>query len=132
MASTKIAGLAKPPNTSNNIRDKISMHDCLLVSEILSNILNTYDASTKAGTSSLLALATTCRIFQQPALDVLYRDLKSISTLIKCLPRDLWEEVGDSRKKLLVSIDMYMRLWLTRVDHSAFGGPLLPRIGAYF
>jgi hypothetical protein len=39
---------------------------------------------------SLSALASTCRIFERPALDVLWRNLQSVEPLIKCLPSDLF------------------------------------------
>ncbi|KAG2125761.1 hypothetical protein DEU56DRAFT_916378 [Suillus clintonianus] len=39
---------------------------------------------------SLPALASTCRIFERPALDVLWRNLESVEPLIKCLPSDLF------------------------------------------
>ncbi|KAG1846728.1 hypothetical protein F4604DRAFT_1544179, partial [Suillus subluteus] len=35
---------------------------------------------------SLPALASTCREFEQPALDVLWRDLHSVIPLVNCLP----------------------------------------------
>ncbi|KAG2040986.1 hypothetical protein BDR03DRAFT_947865 [Suillus americanus] len=39
---------------------------------------------------SLPALASTCRIFERPALDVLWRNLQSVEPLVKCLPSDLF------------------------------------------
>ncbi|KAG1751460.1 uncharacterized protein EDB91DRAFT_609285 [Suillus paluster] len=39
---------------------------------------------------SLPALASTCRAFEHPALDALWRDLQSIQPLVKCLPSDLF------------------------------------------
>ncbi|KAG2067402.1 hypothetical protein BDR04DRAFT_867855 [Suillus decipiens] len=40
---------------------------------------------------SLPALASTCRIFERPALDVLWRNLQSVEPLVKCLPSDLFD-----------------------------------------
>lgn len=39
---------------------------------------------------SLPALASTCRIFERPALDVLWKNLQSVEPLVKCLPSDLF------------------------------------------
>ncbi|KAG1816828.1 uncharacterized protein BJ212DRAFT_1480683 [Suillus subaureus] len=39
---------------------------------------------------SLPALASTCRVFERPALDVLWRNLRSVEPLVKCLPSDLF------------------------------------------
>ncbi|KAG0701008.1 hypothetical protein DFH29DRAFT_587695 [Suillus ampliporus] len=39
---------------------------------------------------SLPALASTCRIFERPALDVLWRNLQSVEPLVRCLPSDLF------------------------------------------
>ena len=78
------------------------MHHCLLVPEIVANIAaECNDATYMTETSSLFAMATTCRAFHESALDALYRDLWSIGPLIKCLPRDLWEEEREPRKRLV-------------------------------
>jgi hypothetical protein len=34
----------------------------------------------------LVALATTCRVFKEPALDVLWAELKDTTPLARCLP----------------------------------------------
>ncbi|KAG2074691.1 hypothetical protein BDR04DRAFT_1092908 [Suillus decipiens] len=39
---------------------------------------------------SLPALASTCREFEYPALNALWRDLQSVEPLVKCLPGDLF------------------------------------------
>ncbi|KAG1752896.1 hypothetical protein EDB19DRAFT_972773 [Suillus lakei] len=40
--------------------------------------------------ASLPALASACRAFESPALDVLWKDLESAEPLVKCLPTDLF------------------------------------------
>ncbi|OAX31464.1 hypothetical protein K503DRAFT_82105 [Rhizopogon vinicolor AM-OR11-026] len=61
------------------------MHPALRNFELLS-VISSY---THYG--SLPALASTCRAFEHPALDVLWRDLQSMQPLVKCLPSDLFD-----------------------------------------
>ncbi|KAG1751771.1 hypothetical protein EDB19DRAFT_1903729 [Suillus lakei] len=56
---------------------------------------------------SLPALASTCRIFERPALDVLWRNLQSVEPLVKCLPSDLFG-VEQGRMALLKPLDAKM------------------------
>lgn len=79
------------------------MHHCLLVTEIVHYIFDWLSIrSSRANSPTLLSLATTCRTFQHPALDVLWRDLDpSFAPLIKTLPRDLWEQRRNSGNKLV-------------------------------
>ncbi|KAG1761783.1 hypothetical protein EDD22DRAFT_804142 [Suillus occidentalis] len=59
---------------------------------------------------SLHALASTCRIFERPALDALWRDLQSVEPLVKCLPSDLFgTEHGRMAGVLLKPLDT--RTW---------------------
>ncbi|KAG1870775.1 hypothetical protein DFJ58DRAFT_24470 [Suillus subalutaceus] len=51
-------------------------------------VIYTICSHTKLG--SLPALASTCRAFERPALNILWRDLQSPEPLIKCLPSDLF------------------------------------------
>lgn len=82
---------------------------------------------------SLPALASTSRIFERPALDVLWRNLQSVDPLVKCLPSDLFGiELG--RMVLLKPLDA--RIWgilckytsrvhsITQSDRSAVIEPL--------
>ena len=61
-----------------------TMHACLYLEEILQQIFD------QADYKSLTILATTCRLFYEPALNVIYSDLPGIEPLIKRLPQDLW------------------------------------------
>ncbi|KAG1740201.1 uncharacterized protein EDB91DRAFT_1347153 [Suillus paluster] len=54
---------------------------------------------------SLPALASTCRVFERPALDVLWRNLQSVEPLVKCLPDDLF---GVGYMALLKPLDAKM------------------------
>ncbi|KAF9232048.1 hypothetical protein BU15DRAFT_55452 [Melanogaster broomeanus] len=41
---------------------------------------------------TLAALARTCRAFKEPALDMLWFELDDLSPLVRCLPRDSWND----------------------------------------
>ncbi|KAG2109936.1 uncharacterized protein F5147DRAFT_772785 [Suillus discolor] len=41
---------------------------------------------------TLLALALTCKLFTEPALNILWRHLGGIEPLIRCLPQSLWKQ----------------------------------------
>ena len=66
------------------------MHRCFEVLEILNHILD-FVLQSEGGQKSLAALAISCRTFQDPALDVLWRRLPCIGPLVRCLPSDAWE-----------------------------------------
>lgn len=60
------------------------MHPALQNLEVI-DIICSY---TNHGT--LPALACTCRVFEHAALNVLWRDLQSVGTLIRCMPDELF------------------------------------------
>lgn len=64
------------------------MHHALEIPEILLNIFgHCYQPGKRRGTiSDLASLAGTCRVFREPALDVLWEDLDNLSRLARCLP----------------------------------------------
>jgi hypothetical protein len=66
-------------------------HVCLLPAEILCDIFTTIreDDSKPSCRATVAALARTCRTFQEPALDVLWRDIKGFKPLLSCLPEDV-------------------------------------------
>lgn len=66
------------------------MHRCLVVRELLTSIFEFHDRKRE-----LSVLARTCRAFADPALDILWRELACLSTLIKAtVPSHLWEDVS--------------------------------------
>ncbi|KAG1727475.1 uncharacterized protein EDB91DRAFT_891698 [Suillus paluster] len=73
------------------------MHQSLLIDEILSHIIQLIavdgqrDPKRLENTSDLARLARTCRSFMECALDILWRTQHSLSPLIMCLPRGIWE-----------------------------------------
>ncbi|KAG1762908.1 hypothetical protein EDD22DRAFT_537528 [Suillus occidentalis] len=60
------------------------MHPALRILEVIDNI------SLHVGQKSLPALASTCRAFESPALNVLWRNLESVEPIVKCLPSELF------------------------------------------
>ncbi|KAH7914052.1 hypothetical protein BJ138DRAFT_489052 [Hygrophoropsis aurantiaca] len=67
------------------------MHPALLIGEIQLCIFNQLSEK-----RTLNALARTCQIFSEAALDVLWRDLDSFARLIQCMPEDLCRTVKSS------------------------------------
>jgi hypothetical protein len=47
--------------------------------------------------ATIAALARTCRIFKEPALDVLWRDIKGIRPLLSCLPESVVKRIGEGK-----------------------------------
>jgi hypothetical protein len=68
------------------------MHRCLGVLDILHNIFDYVDADKWCRTRWILALALTCRAFEDSALDVLWRSLPNLVPLVRCLPASALEE----------------------------------------
>ncbi|KAH7890978.1 hypothetical protein F5I97DRAFT_1782710, partial [Phlebopus sp. FC_14] len=68
------------------------MHECLLLEDVLYSVFEQIrlDTVVRGKYRTLLALATTCRAFCEPALDQLYHTLSSIHPIIRCLPQDVW------------------------------------------
>ena len=70
------------------------MHRCLSVEEILSHFTRELVASEAKATAA--ALARCCRSFEEPVLDALWEAQERLIPLLKCIPRDVWEdEDGD-------------------------------------
>ncbi|KAG2028933.1 hypothetical protein BDR03DRAFT_976197, partial [Suillus americanus] len=72
---------------------------------------------------SLPALASTCRTFENPALNVLWRNLQSVEPLVKCLPSDLF---SINREGLALQKPLDHKMWdtLSRYTNSASIEPL--------
>lgn len=71
------------------------MHHALELDEILLNIFaycnppgfkNSKYLPPLSATADLVALARTCRIFKEPALDILWSELSDLAPLARCLP----------------------------------------------
>lgn len=78
------------------------MHRCLKIPEVLQNILDSHQKLGGAEhhriltTRSLLAVAITCKLFTEPALDLLWNHVSELSHLFRCLPADMWEVTRDN------------------------------------
>ncbi|KAJ7060471.1 hypothetical protein C8F01DRAFT_1142726 [Mycena amicta] len=71
------------------------MHHGLRIPELLDNIFSNFlDSKSylKSNTATLACLARTCRIFMDPALDVLWSRQTTLNNILKCLPSECWEE----------------------------------------
>ncbi|KAG1890171.1 hypothetical protein F4604DRAFT_1643764 [Suillus subluteus] len=83
------------------------MHPALQILEVIDII----SSHTEHG--SLPALASTCRTFKNPALNVLWRNLQSVEPLVKCLPSDLFG-IDDEGLELQKPLDHKMWDTLSR------------------
>ena len=66
------------------------MHPCLTVDEIVRFIA--YELVAYEGKAEAVALACSCKIFEDPVLDVLWETQERLLPLLKSLPRDVWNE----------------------------------------
>ena len=67
-----------------------NMHPCLNVDEILRLLAHALVVLEAKATA--VALACCCKSFEEPALDVLWEAQNRLGPLLKCFPRDVWEE----------------------------------------
>jgi len=66
------------------------MHHCFSVDEIIRVFVRELVASKAKAT--VVALACCCKSFEEPALDALWETQNRLTPLLKCFPRDVWEE----------------------------------------
>ncbi|KAK7468316.1 hypothetical protein VKT23_002830 [Stygiomarasmius scandens] len=71
------------------------MHHCLQVLDILHLIFECVREN--AHLATLVNLAVTCKLFCEPALDVLWWSVPSAYALLNCLPDDIWEQTLTDR-----------------------------------
>ncbi|KAJ7502707.1 hypothetical protein B0H11DRAFT_1989739 [Mycena galericulata] len=81
--------MAELPAESN--LGSVEMHRSLHIPEIVTEICSHLDPSPGVESADLAALARTCQIFQDIALDALWKSQDTIVNLIMCMPNDLWE-----------------------------------------
>ncbi|KAJ7137374.1 hypothetical protein C8R43DRAFT_1109909 [Mycena crocata] len=74
------------------------MHHCLCVPEIVGMVCEELSGKSQA----LAVLARSCTAFLEPALDVLWRDQKTLWNFLRCLPQDLFtvEDEGTGYRRL--------------------------------
>ncbi|KAG2043390.1 hypothetical protein BDR03DRAFT_1087600 [Suillus americanus] len=87
------------------------MHPALRIFEVIDII----SSHTEHG--SLPALASTCRAFESPALNVLWRNLQSVEPLVKCLPSDLF---GIDREGLVLQKPLDHKMWDTLSRYTSY------------
>ncbi|KAF8441724.1 hypothetical protein L210DRAFT_3644963 [Boletus edulis BED1] len=73
------------------------MHHALEIQEILLNVFSHLPPDDAA--PELASLARTCRAFKEPALDVLWEELRDLSPLTRCLPETSHQLSPDNRKR---------------------------------
>ncbi|KAJ7626229.1 hypothetical protein B0H17DRAFT_963456 [Mycena rosella] len=92
------------------------MYRALEIPEIVDGIVAEVRDIFTSRRADLVALARTCRAFQNPALDRIWRSQDTLSHLVRCLPRDLWDETTISREpvsaRILYSFDLADILYL--------------------
>ncbi|KAJ7155654.1 hypothetical protein C8R46DRAFT_1356123 [Mycena filopes] len=64
------------------------MHRCLQIQEIITLILGNLSPETRGDARDLTSLARTAKIFQDPALDILWKTQNSAVNLLRCMPAD--------------------------------------------
>lgn len=76
----------------------VTMHACLTSKAVLKNVCDILFADPAGGRETVAALARTCRAFEDPALDVLWRTLPSLASLVQIMPSDAWEIKSETRQ----------------------------------
>ncbi|KAJ7059743.1 hypothetical protein C8F01DRAFT_1370609 [Mycena amicta] len=68
------------------------MHRCLRIPEMVHLVLSHFDIFyfDKVTTAQVYALARTCSTFHFPALDILWKEQRTLLNLLKCVPDDAW------------------------------------------
>ncbi|KAJ7886174.1 hypothetical protein B0H14DRAFT_1321637 [Mycena olivaceomarginata] len=67
------------------------------IQEIVRMICREADSRWYIPQTTLISLATASKIFTDPALDVIWREQRSLVPLVKCMPETLWEEHDTKR-----------------------------------
>jgi hypothetical protein len=87
------------------------MHRSLCIPEIVSLIfyetLNGAEQSlnqlNRDSAQTLAGLARTCKAFQDPALDLLWKSQYTVMNVLNCMPGDIWEVLDDTDAEEVVS-----------------------------
>lgn len=91
------------------------MHHTLEVLDILEVIFAfiSDNFAKRRGNNTLVALATTCRTFRDPALKELWKALSDLPPLIKCLPAEIWSRRG------IISFDLVCKITVSVLSVSS-------------
>ncbi|KAJ7184916.1 hypothetical protein C8R46DRAFT_938891 [Mycena filopes] len=69
------------------------MHRCLEIPEVLSLILGNLSPEEPLDSRALASFARTAKVFQDPALDILWKTQDSAVNLLRCMPADVFRIV---------------------------------------
>ncbi|EDR12990.1 uncharacterized protein LACBIDRAFT_323876 [Laccaria bicolor S238N-H82] len=87
--------LSRTTCTANKVPAKAMVHRCLLVPELFSLVCEVlrpdYKTRPIQRSATLASLARTCRAFEGPALDVLWREIEGLRPLLCTMPPDIIE-----------------------------------------
>ncbi|KAF9445525.1 hypothetical protein P691DRAFT_264583 [Macrolepiota fuliginosa MF-IS2] len=117
--------------TTNQSQDLGAMQQCLAIPEIFDLIcrqVRLKGLKIQENTTALAALARTCRAWSDIALDNLWYTIFGISSLVRCMPQDLWcleRGVLTFRRPLMTSDIHVLRKYASRVrvlDHREYPG----------
>ncbi|KAJ6544241.1 hypothetical protein B0H19DRAFT_1267532 [Mycena capillaripes] len=87
----------------------------LQINEIVRMICEEADTGTwRSHFKTLVSLARTSKIFNDPALDVIWHEQQSLMPLVKCMPESLWEERGV--KGVGAGVVIHLRRPITSTD----------------
>ncbi|KAJ6464362.1 hypothetical protein C8R45DRAFT_877673 [Mycena sanguinolenta] len=77
------------------------MHRALQISELVQLICAEVEHPTFPGLHArdLYSLARVCRIFSDPALDVLWTRQNTLANILLCMPADLWQVTGSGSRR---------------------------------
>ena len=96
----------EPPHrvvfTNMTLDNRRTMHRCLQIPELLAIVFEMV-YSEPDGPATAALLARTARIFEDTALDILWRAQNTLVPLLKCFPVDMWEVKRDEGIRKLVS-----------------------------
>ena len=86
---------ASPRDIVDKVPANAMVHRCLLVPELFGLVCGVLMHDYKTGpiqrSATLASLARTCRAFEGPALDVLWREIEGLRPLLCTMPSDLFE-----------------------------------------
>ncbi|KAH9922061.1 uncharacterized protein B0H18DRAFT_526624 [Fomitopsis serialis] len=79
------------------------MHRALTIQDFIQLVVNEVARPCPLEERTLLALALTCRAFQEAALDMLWAYQDGLGRLVQCLPEDLWTYSDDPLEDITLS-----------------------------
>jgi hypothetical protein len=109
------------------VPNKLGMHRCFKVTEILKYIFSNFYIATRANHRSLYAFALVSKAFHEPVLDVLWALQGSALRLVKTLPVEAWKETGDPSTLVSFPLQIFTFLMVSHVACLSFFNGLSSR-----